>query len=378
MKKNISMPHLGGLTPAVFLRDYWQKKPLLIRAAFPNFVAPLTRAEVLTLAAREECESRLIVRDGRDWRVTPGPISARARKAVANSSWTILAQDTQHHAYEAHALLAKFNFISQARIDDLMVSVAVKGAGVGPHVDSYDVFLLQGEGQRRWQISTQSDLSLQPNQPLKLLKRFKPEQEWVLDTGDMLYLPPHVAHNGVAQTDCMTWSIGFRAPSQQDLATGLLDFLRDELALDGAYRDPDLHPVAHSGEIDAAMRARMEKMLAPVAAAARERALIARFLGCHLTEPKAHVYFEPPDEALTQKMFQRAAAAMGVALDLRTRFLYDRRTFFVNGTTLPVEACAVRALKRLADARHLPASAITASTVAPLYSLYLAGFLHLA
>lgn len=380
MKKNVSLPPLGGLTADKFLRDYWQKKPLLIRAAFKNFVAPLTRAEVITLAQRDECESRLIVRQNSAWRVTPGPISARTLRAVASTHWTILAQDTQHHSHEAHALLAHFGFIPAARVDDLMVSIAVKGAGVGPHVDSYDVFLLQGEGKRRWQISTQADLSLQPNQPLKLLKRFKPEQEWVLESGDMLYLPPHVAHNGIAETDCMTWSIGFRAPSQQELAAGWLDFLRDELALDGAYCDPDLRPTVKTGAIDAVMTTRLWHMLKPVQTAARDKALFARFLGCFLTEPKAHVFFDPPEKPLGAKAFGKQALAHGVILDLRSRFFYQRDDFFINGIKLDVNPDALRTLRCLADGRSLRSQEIAANiaVLAPLHHCYLSGFLHLS
>ncbi len=376
MKKPLSLPHLGGLSAQVFLRDYWQKKPLLIRAAFPHFVAPLTRAEVLTLAAREESEARLIVRDGPNWQVTPGPISRAMQRAAAKSSWTILAQDTQHHSYEAHALLAQFNFIPNARVDDLMVSVAAKGAGVGPHVDSYDVFLLQGEGKRRWQISTQTDLTLQPNQPLKLLKNFKPEQEWVLETGDMLYLPPHVAHDGVAQTNCMTWSIGFRAPSPQDLATGLLDFLHDEIDIAGSYQDPDLREATQCGEIDRAMVARMTTMLRPVEAAARDPKLIARFLGCYLTEPKAHVYFDPPYARLTLKKFERVAAT--ATLDLCTQLLFDASLYYVNGRVLPVLPEAGPTIQHLANTRSLDGFTLHLSAMQPLYLMYLAGYLHVS
>ena len=184
------LPLLGGISASVFFRDYWQKKPLLIRNAIADFVAPLSKSEVLTLARREEAESRLIKRDADDWQFEHGPFTARDFRQAKNILWTVLVQDVQHFSYEAHELLAKFGFIPQARIDDLMVSYAVAGAGVGAHFDSYDVFLLQGIGRRRWQISEQQDLRLKPGIPLKILSHFKPTEEFILETGDMLYLPP--------------------------------------------------------------------------------------------------------------------------------------------------------------------------------------------
>ena len=226
------LEHLGGLTANQFLRRHWQKKPLLVRGAFPNFCDPLTKKEVLTLAKRDEAESRMIVRAGKQWQLHHGPFSRAKCGNFAwhrDDAWTVLVQDTQHFSWEAHALLANFRFIPHARVDDLMVSYAVPGAGVGPHFDSYDVFLLQGAGQRRWRISAQTDLSLRKDMPLKILARFKPEQEFLLETGDMLYLPPGYAHDGIAESECLTWSIGFRAPTAQDLAVAFLDSLRDEI-----------------------------------------------------------------------------------------------------------------------------------------------------
>lgn len=377
MKKRTTLPLLGGLSAEQFLHTYWQKKPLLIRGAFANFVAPFTRAEALSLATREDAEARLIVRTANRWQVTHSPFTSRDLRAATKSLWTILIQDTQHHSHEAHDLLAQFNFIPNARIDDLMVSVAAKGAGVGPHVDSYDVFLLQGEGRRRWQISTQSDQTLQANQPLKLLKNFKPQEEWVLAAGDMLYLPPHVAHNGIAESECMTWSIGFRAPSQQELATGFLDFLRDDLVLDGPYRDADLCATTRPGEIDAAMLTRLRAMLKPLHMASRERHRIHHFLGRFLTEPKPHVQFAAPSAPLPTKAFLLAARRRGVALDLCTRLLYQRGEIFVNGDALAVTPPAVPLLQALADRRKLAPSTIAATHLAPLYSMYCAGYLHL-
>ncbi len=336
MKKNVALAHLNGLTPAKFLRDYWQKKPLLIRNAFPNFEAPLTQAEIFELAGREEAESRLISQQAGSgqWEMHDGPISKKRLSAVKKSAWTVLIQDTQHFSREAQQLLQQFSFIPHARIDDLMVSYAVKGGGVGPHFDSYDVFLLQGAGERRWQISAQRDLSLVPNIALKILSNFKPEQEWVLTTGDMLYLPPGYAHHGVAETNCITWSIGFRAPSAAEITYDFLDFLRDELAPAGLYNDSDLAATEAPGGIDRDMQARLAQILAQVTQASRNPTMMKRFAGRFFTEPKSHIYFDAPEIELPTRTFLKQISARGVELDLKTKFLFLDNMFFINGDEL--------------------------------------------
>jgi 50S ribosomal protein L16 3-hydroxylase len=352
---HVPLDLLGGISAHVFLRDYWQKKPLLIRNAISEFVAPLSKKEVFTLARRHDAESRLITRDARQWQLNHGPFSAKDFRLPVGVEWTVLIQDVQHFSYEAHDLLAKFNFIPQARIDDLMVSYAVAGAGVGPHFDSYDVFLLQGNGRRRWQISQQKDLRLQPDLPLKILSHFKPTQEFILDAGDMLYLPPSVAHNGIAETECMTWSVGFRAPSQQDLSVSFLDYLRDSISPTGLYADPNIAPSQHCAEIDAAMQRRLAELLNDVQSAASDPAIMRKFIGCYLTEPKAHIVFDAPEEPISAQGFESLVAQHGLELDLKTRMLYDNTHVFVNG-----EACAEirgsrRLLRELANQRKLAA-----------------------
>jgi len=376
------LAHLGGLSARRFLREYWQKQPLLIRQAFPHFAGPLDKREVLELARREDAESRLIARSGARWTLQQGPLARRDLAEMKDSKWTVLIQDTQHFSNEAHDLLARFNFIPHARVDDLMVSYAVPGAGVGPHVDSYDVFLLQGCGRRRWQISAQRDLRLKPGVPLKILSHFKAEQEFVLESGDMLYLPPGFAHNGIAETECLSWSIGFRAPSQQELSTALLDYLRDEIVLDGQYGDPDLAPARHPGEIDAAMRRRIGIMLKDVQDATRNVAHQQRCLGRFLTDPKPHVYFDPPEPLLSQGIFRQAAIRRGVILDRKTRFLFTGDLFFMNGSEFPASAAGAEFFRQLADTRKLSAEAVAGGPDkafhACLYGAYGDGFLHIA
>src|SRR5258706_10022409 len=241
----------AGIDPAHFMRRHWQREPLLVRGAFPGFADPLSPREVLALASSPDASSRLVRRRGASWSVEHGPIASSRIKQRPRRDWTVLVQDANHFAARAADLLAGFDFISHARVDDVMVSYAPPGGSGGPHLDSYDVFLRQGLGRRRWQISRQADRSLVPGIDLKVLQRFVPESEWVLEAGDMLYLPPGVAHHGVAESESLTWSIGFRAPSDAELVAGFLDFLRDRLEPTGRYGDPGEPPAAHAGEIPA-------------------------------------------------------------------------------------------------------------------------------
>ncbi len=184
-------PPLSGLTPADFLRRHWQKKPLLVRNALPECRGILQREGLFELAAEDSLESRLVQRDGRRWRVRHGPFGPRELKRLPKSGWTLLVQGVDLAVPAARNLLDRFSFIPYARLDDVMVSYAPAGGGVGPHFDNYDVFLLQGEGRRRWRVSRQRDLELVAGAPLKILRRFRPAREWVVDPGDLLYLPPH-------------------------------------------------------------------------------------------------------------------------------------------------------------------------------------------
>lgn len=380
MKKNRALAHLNALTPAEFLRDYWQKKPLLIRNAFPDFAAPLTIAEIFELAGREEAESRLIANKNNKWEVQHGPISKKLLNDAKKSLWTILVQDTQHFSHEAHQLLERFSFIPNARIDDLMVSYAVKGGGVGPHFDSYDVFLLQGEGERRWQISAQHDLTLVPDHALKIMANFKAEQEWILKTGDMLYLPPGYAHHGVAETDCVTWSIGFRAPGNMEMSHAFLDFLRDELVVTGQYEDRDLQPTDAPGSIDRDMQARLEKIFVQVTHASSAPSMMKRFAGRHFTEPKPHIYFDAPEKLMSTPDFRRKIATRGVELDLKTRLLFVDSMFFINGEDLDVPAKDRAAWRLFANTRALAGAQVTQLSdisFSLLQNLVNNGYLHI-
>lgn len=334
------------------MRRHWQREPLVLRAAFPRFADPLAPAQVLALARSPDAVSRLVERRGRSWRVEHGPFERARLERLPARGWTVLVQDANHFSSRADALLARFDFIPHARIDDVMVSYAAPGGGVGPHVDSYDVFLVQGRGRRRWRISRQRDLALVPGLDLKILARFRPRDEWVLEPGDVLYLPPGVAHEGVAETECLTWSIGFRAPSDRELVAAFLDFLNERLAPEGHYADAGSAPARHPGEVPAALDSHIARALDGIRWTRRDA---REFAGRFLSEPKAHVYFTPPARPLSPARFARRAARDGLVLDRRARLLFSGRMFFLNGERIDVAPAARALVKRLADERRLAA-----------------------
>ena len=254
---------LGTLTTQQFLEEYWQKQPCLIRQAIPGFTPLLDGDDLAGLACEEMAESRLIkgTFDARDWTLTNGPFSESDFASLPDENWTLLVQDVEKHYAPLQTLMQQFSFIPQWRLDDLMISYAGTGGSVGPHVDQYDVFLLQAEGKRRWQIARSFEPGLLEDCSLNVLKHFQPEQEWVLEPGDLLYLPPNVAHHGVALEPGMTCSIGSRAPSGADLLQGLGEWLAFSDHEGGRYTDPDLQTVSRAGEINPEALQNLRKLM---------------------------------------------------------------------------------------------------------------------
>lgn len=374
MDVNQALQLLGGLSPRVFMRRFWQKKPLLIRAAIPGFSTALDRAALFALAAQEEVESRLVIAHAEGgaggWKLRHGPFGRRALPPVKRAGWSLLVQGVDLHVDEIHALLNRFRFLPDARLDDLMVSYASDGGGVGPHFDSYDVFLLQAQGRRRWRIARQKDLTLQPDLPLKILRSFEPEQEFDLDPGDMLYLPPRYAHDGVAIGECMTYSIGFKAPSCGDMAAELLQRLAQDApdVVGGAlYRDAGQSAVDAPGAIPAALG---EFSRSALQRAVQDPLALQRALGEYLTEPKARVWFDKGDvERLNRS----------VRLDRRTRMMYDQHYVFLNGESYRASGRDARLMRRLADTRALDANEVaraSAQALAMLRGWCQAGWAH--
>jgi len=368
---------LGGISAKKFLRVYWQKKPLLIRQALPGFQGLLSRDDLIQLSCRDEAQSRLITqRKGKgQWQVQHGPFSSRTFSRLSKTQWTLLVQDVNHFLPSARDLLLKFNFIPHSRLDDLMISFAPEEGGVGPHFDSYDVFLLQGMGRRKWQISAQQDKKLVAGAPLKILEDFRPEQEWILEPGDMLYLPPGYAHDGVAKDPCMTYSIGFRAPTYQELVTQFLVYLQDHIVVNGMYRDPDMHLQPHPGHIGAWMLRRASATLDRIK---WNRGDMERFMGIYLTEAKPHVFFTPPSHPVDEQDFAYQVAQAGLELNLKSRMLWRKKNIFINGEVHRVPTSSRQPLEVLADRLVLPPPQhLDSEALALLYEWYLAGYVDL-
>ena len=364
---------LAGLTVPEFLRGHWQKKPLLARGALPGLGDFLGRDELFELAGRDDLESRLVMHDGRTWRVRHGPFSRRALAALRGGRWTLLVQGVDCAVPAAARLLRAFSFIPYARLDDVMVSYAPPGGGVGPHFDSYDVFLAQGAGRRRWRIGPCARGELVPNAPLRLLRRFRARQEWVLDPGDILYLPPHYGHDGVAITDCITISIGFRAPDAGELAARFLEFLQDRLALSGQYADPELALQRHPAALPPKMIRTVRSMLAGIR---WDTGDVAHFLGVYLTEPKAHVVFARPVRPCAPRGFTAAAARSGLRLAPATRMLFHADRIFMNGESSVANGRSAGAFTALADRRELaPGTRLPREATSKLYEWYRAGYI---
>ena len=352
MDISVASPLLGGLTPHRFMRRHWQKKPLLVRQAVPGGIELAGRTALLGLAAHDEVESRLIVHRGSRWTLRPGPLPRAALPPFKQRGWTLLVQGVDLHLPAARELLDRFRFVPDARLDDVMVSYASDGGGVGPHVDSYDVFLLQVQGRRRWRIARPGAVELVPDVPLKILANFAPEQEFLLEPGDMLYLPPGWAHDGVADGECITASIGFRAAGRDELAREVVQRALD--AADAAqrgplYRDPQLAATTEPARIPEALQAFASDAVARLLA---DRDALGCALGEVLSEPKRGVWFDAPTDAVDR--------GAGVELDQRTRALYDDRHLFINGESFRAGGRDARLMRRLADRRALSARDLAA------------------
>ncbi|MEA3119498.1 MAG: ribosomal protein 3-hydroxylase [Paraburkholderia sp.] len=374
----------ANLTPSEFMRRYWQKKPLLVRQAIPGIAPPLSRDDLFELAGSDDAEARLITHFRDTWRLEHGPFDPRDLPSVKRREWTLLVQGVDLHDDRARSLLDRFRFIPDARLDDLMISYATDGGGVGPHFDSYDVFLLQVHGKRRWRISAQKDLALKDGLPLKVLQHFDSQEEWVLERGDMLYLPPHVAHDGVAIGECMTCSIGFRSPSVRELIGQFLYHLAERGTVarhvrdDARYRDPQQEADARPAQLPAALDDQLASILASIRWSEGD---VASFLGTYLSEPKAHVVFDPPERAASEATISRQAARAGVRLDRKTALLYGTHSYFINGEEhrLPRRK---KWLTDLADARRLEGKRFVtlsedSSMTALLHEWYLAGWVRI-
>ena len=360
---NLPLQLLGGISPAEFMRKYWQKKPCIIRNAIPNFKPLLSRQELFALSQNQDVESRLIVSNGDKWSLAHGPMTAKQIPSIKKPNWTLLVQGVDLHDSAVNELKNRFRFAPDARLDDLMISYATDGGGVGPHFDSYDVFLLQAHGTRRWRIGKQKDGTLQANVPLRILSNFKPELTFDLEPGDMLYLPPRYAHDGVAIGECMTYSIGFKVPKQVDLGRELLlryadavdeENLPDEelrkpvkLKPEVLYRDADQEATPNPALIPNALHEFAQQAIAKAMA---DPDALARHLGEHLSEPKSNVWFDAPEGAV------KLSRKRGVKLALQSQMMFDARHIFLNGESWRAAGKDAKLMQKLANQRFLDAS----------------------
>ena len=353
---------LGGLSPQTFMRRHWQKRPLLVRQAMPGVAPPLTRKALWDLALQPGVEARVVSQhhvpqEGNvpGWHLQRSPLKRRDLPSVRQPHWTLLVQGLDLHVPAAHALLQPFRFIPDARLDDLMISYATDGGGVGPHLDAYDVFLIQVHGRRRWRIGPVSRPSWVPGLPLKILRQFKAEQEWVLEPGDMLYLPPRWGHDGIAEGECMTCSVGFRVSTDAELASEVLTRVAESALEDRdcgtLYTDARQAATPTPGQIPKALQ---RFAASAVAEAMKAPDAINTALGEMLSEPKPSTWFDPGPSLPEALRF-----GQGVALSARSRMLYDDQCVYLNGESFRASGRDATLMRRLADVRALSAKEVS-------------------
>jgi len=369
---------LLGMSPAHFLRDFWQKRPLLIRNAFPDFVSPLSPEDLAGLACEEAALSRIVRHDRkRDrWTLKTGPFAEAEFPKLPDHDWTLLVQDVDKWDADVRALLERFDFLPRWRIDDVMISFAAPGGSVGAHVDQYDVFLLQGQGRRHWQIDTRENppTAFRDDVELKLLREFTPTHEWTLEPGDMLYLPPGVPHHGVAVDACLTYSIGMRAPSQAELLVDLAEHLAEQAGDAARYNDPDLATPSDRYEIDAAALARVRRALA---ALQTDDAALASWFGAYISAYRSADVAAPPKPPSAGKV--RETLESGGAL-LRHPFVRSawtrqgkRAMLFLGGVAYPMGLASARALAAAQAIDAMQFSALDADAQAAVIALATGG-----
>ena len=347
---------LGGLSAQQFLDEYWQQKPLLVRQAFPNFQTPISPEEFAGLSCDTDAPSRILAEKGLEtpWQALYGPFDDETFANLPETHWTLLINDVDRYYPELRdEIIEPFRFIPDWRIDDLMISFAVEGGSVGPHTDEYDVFLLQAHGQRHWQIADDAytDDDLIPNIDLRILKSFDVEQEWVLNPGDMLYLPPNIIHHGVAVNDCMTYSVGFRAPSQQDLLSTYIEECTSQPSVKNRYHDPKRPVQQNAGEID---RDSLDKLTQLLKSGLKDNPqFIDQIIGKYLTDIKGDAPEQPAvkETYISGQSYQRASIS---------RFAYviypDKVNFFANGLSNIYSAKFVKSAKFLCGNYHYEAT----------------------
>lgn len=367
--------HIADLTVEQFMTEHWHIKPYLFRQAFPNFEPICDLDTIAEMASDEDIESRLIQYGKKGWSLEHGPFEALP--AMNKKAWTVLIQGIDHHLPEAYDLLQLFRFIPDARLDDVMLSLASDGGGVGPHYDSYDVFLLQMHGTRRWKIGPLQNMDLEEDVPLKILKNFEATEEFVLEPGDMLYLPPNYGHDGVAQGTCSTLSIGFRAPTQAEVLAGILRDLADQVEgnpemQNTLFSDPGRGIQNNPAELPDDLLNFGLDLFKQYTSKLPE---IQRSTGCLLTEPKPHVYFVNNTDDQELHEIISTLAVRGIALSMKTKMLFKDKFFFINGECVnPTDELTVKQMQMLANQREMDPSDAAEALKNPEFQYFLLGF----
>lgn len=378
MDLNTPLSILGGMTAQTFLDEYWQKKPLLIRSGLPNFTLPLEADELAGMAMEEEVESRIVIEKGQTpWQMLTGPFNENTFTTLPEKEWTLLVQAVDHWVPEVQELKEEFQFLPRWRLDDVMVSYATEGGSVGPHYDQYDVFLVQAAGKRRWQVlapDEYQDTSIS-GISLHILDNFPVNQamDWVLDAGDILYLPPNFAHNGRSlDDDCMTYSIGFRAPSLQDALTGVRDILCDTPNVKNRFSAPETGQRQHSAEIHADdiqyLKTQLERLI-------NQPDTLADWLGNTMSETKYPEYLSPLSSEEQEAVFQNALNGQTFIRPGDARICYYQQKaslicrIFCNGDSLDVDGSLTPLIQAICDQIEFDFSALDFSQhqdIAPL------------
>ncbi len=367
---------LGGHSPAQFMREHWQHKPLLVRGAFDLPSPPLDKHELAGLACEEAVNSRIVQEHHPDgpWKLDYGPFDAAFFADLPETHWTLLVSDVEKHMPELQALVEPFRFIADWRIDDLMISYAADQGSVGPHTDDYDVFLIQLEGRREWRISEQVDHdAIIDDIDLRILEHFEAEHSWILEPGDMLYLPPRIAHYGIAQGECMTASVGFRAPSHRDILQGYFDEIILRIPEDLRYGDAGTPPATHPGSISPESMARFRQIVEHHLHL--DDAGFEQWLGRFLTEPKTEMDLPVDAEGFTAEAFEaRLAAGHLLSRNPHSRFAWTKSdhglTLFVDQQSWTLPTAQKADLLRLTEQRQWRGDEFSPSFHQILHQLY--------
>ena len=341
---------LGNISYETFMAEYWQKKPLLVRQAFADFKSPISADELAGLACEEDVDSRIVLeKDGEHpWFPIFGPMNDEVYASLPETHWSLVVNDMEKYLPELSWIVDRFRFIPEWRLDDLLISYAADAGSVGPHVDLYDVFLLQGEGRRRWQINTQAvtENNQVEETPLRIQKDFKVEQEWIVEPGDMIYLPPGVSHHGVSLGESISYSIGFRATSHADLVSDFIAHITQDLSPQLTYQDPDQSVQEYSNEIkpDALVRVTeiFKQYLRP------DHPELQRWFGRFVSDTKSDVITEPEEEINSIEELQELVNTGVLKRHTASRFAFtqspESTLLFVDGEDYEVSAEFAKAL----------------------------------